>query len=303
DNIYPIHPKLENVQGFKAYKSILDLPDQITPELAFMIIPPKYIPEMMEQCGIKGIKNLIITSGGFREGGVDGVELSKSIKAISQKYGIRFIGPNCLGVFNGWYGYPEIENAYFNTHWVPVTPERGNVSIISQSGTLASLIVWHVNQMGLRIGKSISVGNENNIDLVDFLEFFKDDPKTEVIGLYIEEIKRGREFKRLAKEISLKKPIVAIYAGGSEAAARSIMSHTGSIGGNQKIYDAIFKETGIIPTNSVREFLFFLRTFSWAQRNDIFPRGNRVAIVSDSGGASSMMTKSSELYGLKSPNF
>ncbi len=303
DNIYPIHPTLDNVQGFKAYKSILDLPDSITPELAFMIIPPKYIPDMMQQCGIKGIKNLIITSGGFREIGDDGAELSKKIKTLSQKYGIRFIGPNCLGVYNGWYGYPEIDNAYFHTHWVPFTPKRGNVSIASQSGTIASLIVWHTNQMDLRIGKSISVGNENNIDLVDFLEFFRDDPQTEVIGLYIEEIKRGREFKKLAKEISVKKPIVAIYAGGSEGASRSIMSHTGSIGGNQKIYDALFKETGIIATNSVREFLFFLRTFSWAQRNNIYPKGNRVALVGDSGGASSMMAKTSELYGLKVPEF
>jgi len=299
--IYPIHPRLERVQGFKAYKSILDVP--ITPDLAFLILPTKAVPEVMEECGQKGIKNLIITSGGFREVGSNGIELSNRIDAIAKKYDMRFIGPNCLGVFNGWYGYPAKEDAYFNTFWIYLPHKRGNISIVSQSGTIAAQTAWHTNDMGVKVGKSISVGNERNIDMVDLMGYFKDDPQTEVIGLYIEEIKRGKEFISLAKEITPKKPIVAIYAGGTNAAARSIMSHTGSIGGDDKLYRAVFKETGVISTNSISDFLYYLRTLSQAQSFNTFPMGKRVGIITDSGGPGAMMTKTAELYGLEVPEF
>jgi acyl-CoA synthetase (NDP forming) len=301
NNIYPVHPRLETVQGFKAYKSIMDVP--ITPDLAFLILPTRAVPQVMEECGQKGIKNLLITSGGFREIGDEGVKLSKKIDTIARKHNMRFIGPNCLGIYNAWYGFPEKEDAYINTFWPYTTPKRGNISIISQSGTVAGQTFWHAKEMGVNISKSISVGNERNIDMVDFLGYFKDDPHTEVIGLYIEEIKRGKEFIKQVKEITPKKPIVAIYTGGTNAANRSIKSHTGSLSGNQKIYDAVFKDSGIIPTNSITDFLYYLRTLSFAQKYNIFMKGNRVGIITDSGGSGSMMAKSSELYGLEVPEF
>ncbi|MFX1574377.1 MAG: CoA-binding protein [Promethearchaeota archaeon] len=301
EEIYPVHPRLEKVQGFKAYKSVFDIP--IVPDLAFLILPTQIVPEVMEQCGQKGIKRLIITSGGFRESGSTGRELSRKIDEIANKYNMRFIGPNCLGVFNGWFRYPEKKDAYLNTFWIYLPHKRGNISIVSQSGTIAAQTTWYTNDMGVKIGKSISVGNERNVDIVDLLEYFKNDPQTEVIGLYIEEIKRGKEFITLAKEITPKKPIVAIYAGGTDAAARSIMSHTGSISGDDKIFDAVFKETGIISTNSILDFLCFLRTLSQAQSYHVYPRGKRVGIITDSGGPGAMMTKTAELYGLEIPEF
>ncbi len=301
NDIYPVHPRLSEVQGYKAYKSVLDLP--IVPDLAFLILPTKVVPKVLEECGQKGIKHAIITSGGFRESGPEGIELSREIGEIAKKYNISFIGPNCLGIFNGWFGYPEKKDSNFNTMWIYHIPKRGNISIASQSGTIAAQTAWFSNEIGVRIGKSISVGNEKNIDIVDCLEYFKEDPQTSVIGLYIEEIKRGRKFIKLAKEITLKKPIVAIYAGGTENATRSIMSHTGSIGGNKKIYEAVFKETGIIATNSIMDFLYYLRSLSQAMTNNNFPKGKRVGIITDSGGAGSMMTKSAELLGLRVPEF
>ena len=300
-DIYPVHPRLDEIQGFKAYKSVLELP--VVPDLAFLILPTRAVPQVMEECGQKGIKNLLITSGGFREIGKEGIKLATIIDEISKKYNMRFVGPNCLGIYNAWYGFPEKKEAYFNTFWPYAIPERGNISIISQSGTIAAQTFWHAKEMGVRISKSLSVGNERNIDMVDFLDYFKDDPQTDVIGLYIEEIKRGKEFIKLVKEITPKKPIVAIYTGGTKAADRSIKSHTGSIGGNQKIYDAVFKDSGIISTNSIIDFLYYLRTFSFAQKYNIFMKGNRIGIITDSGGSGSMMTKSSELYGLEVPEF
>ena len=301
NNIYPIHPRLENVQGFKAYKSVMDLP--IIPDLAFLILPTRAVPQVMEECGEKGIKNLLITSGGFREIGEEGVKLSKKIDNIARNHNMRFIGPNCLGIYNAWYGFPEKKNAYLNTLWPYATPKRGNITILSQSGTVAGQTFWHAKEMGVNISKSISIGNERNIDLVDFLEYLKDDPQTEVIGLYIEEIKRGKEFIKQVKEITPRKPIVAIYTAGTKASNRAIKSHTGSLSGNQKIFDTVFKDAGIIPTNSITDFLYYLRTLSFAQKYNIFMKGKRVGIITSSGGSGSMMAKSSELYGLEVPEF
>jgi acetyltransferase len=298
--IYPIHPRLKQVQGYKAYKNILDVPE--TPDLAFLILPPHAIPEVMEQCGEKGIKRLIITSGGFREIGEDGKQLSQKVTQIAEKYQMRFVGPNCLGIYNGWYD-PEVKDTYINTMWIYETPERGNISIVSQSGTIACHIFWHCQDWGVKIGKSLSIGNELNIDILDYLEYFKQDPQTQVIGIYLEEIKRGKKFIELAKEITPEKPIVAIYAGGTEAAERSIKSHTGAIGGNQKIYDAVFKETGIISTTSMTDFLYYLRTLSFAQNEEIFLKGDKVGIITDSGGSGSMMAKTAEQLDLTVPRF
>jgi acyl-CoA synthetase (NDP forming) len=299
--IYPIHPRLKKIQGYKAYKSVFDAP--VIPDFAFLILPPKAVIEVMEECGQKGIKRLLITSGGFREIGTEGIELSNKLDQIARKYNMRFIGPNCLGIYNAWYRYPEKKEAFINTFWPYMVPKRGNISIISQSGTIAAQTFWHAKEIGVKISKSISVGNERNIDLVDFLEYFKDDDYTQVIGLYIEEIKRGKEFIDMAKKITPNKPIVAMYAGGTKAASRSIMSHTGSIGANEKIVKAVFESSGIISTNSIMDFLHYLRTLSFAQEYNIFPKGNKVGIVTDSGGSGSMMAKTAELYGLSVPEF
>lgn len=295
-NVYPIHPREEIILGLKAYKSVLDLPE--TPELAFLILPTKAVPQVMEECGQKGIKRLIITSGGFREVGEKGISLSKEIDEIASKYEMRFIGPNCLGVLNTWYD-PENEVSKLNTFWPYKLPDRGTISIASQSGTIASHLFWKAKTIGAKFSHSLSVGNENNIDIVDCLDYFKKDPHTNAIGIYIEEIKRGKEFIELAKEITPEKPIVATYAGGSEASNRSVMSHTGSISGNDKIYEAVFKETGIISTNLITDFLNYLRVLSYG----IYPKGKRIGILSDSGGSASMMAKLAEQLGLVIPRF
>ncbi|TFG09129.1 MAG: hypothetical protein EU539_00395 [Promethearchaeota archaeon] len=293
DKIFPIHPELGEIQGLKAYKNVLDVPK--TPDLAHIILRPDIVPQVLEECGQKGIKKAIITSGGFREVGNE--QLFDRIMEISKKYEIRFIGPNCLGIYNAWYKYPDFQKKSFNTMWIYETPERGNISIIAHSGTIASHIFWRCKEIGVKIGKSFSIGNEDDIDLVDCLQYLKEDPETEVIGLYIEEIKRGKEFIELAKQITPKKPIVAIYAGGTAAATRSIMGHTGAIAGEDKIFEAVFQETGVISTFFIKDFMYFLRTFS----SGIFPKGKRLGIITDSGGCGAMMAKTAEKFGLVVP--
>lgn len=290
-NIYPIHLKLESVMGYKAYKTIKDVPE--IPDLVVIVLPARIVPQIFRECGEKGVKKIILISGGFRELIDDRINtLTEEICNIADDYGMRFIGPNCLGVFNNWYS----ETTAFNTAiWELL--KRGYFSIASQSGTLSSQIWFDPKSIDLGLSKSLSVGNEANIDIVDCLEYYRDDSQTKVIGLYLEELKRGKRFLELAREITPNKPIVAIYVGGSEAGNRALQSHTGSLAGDSRIFDGAFKETGIVKTDYVQEFLDTALILA----NGILPRGNRIGIITNSGGPGAMVANNAEKKGLCVP--
>ena len=293
-DIYPIHLKLDSVMGHKAYESISEVPE--VPDLVIVILPPKVVPQIFEECGQRGVKRLVLISGGFRElDNEKSQSLSEEIQEIADKYNMRFIGPNCLGIYNSWI-YPKEEDKALNTA-IWKKQKRGYFSIASQSGTLASHIFFDPENLDLGISKSLSLGNEANIDVVDCLEYYKEDKNTKAIGIYIEELKRARKFLDVAKEITPKKPIIAIYVGGSQAAQRAVKSHTGSLAGNANIYNAAFKEAGIIKTELVEEFLHLARVAA----KGIFPKGRRVGIVTNSGGPGVMIANHAEKKGLKVP--
>jgi acyl-CoA synthetase (NDP forming) len=297
-NIYPIHLKLETILGYKAYKSILDVPE--VPDLVIIVLPPQVVPQIMRDCGEKGVKYIVLISAGFREVTGDRANnLTEEITEIANHYGIRFIGPNCFGFYNSWLD-PE-DNAKFNMMIWSDQRKRGKFSVASQSGTMSSHLWYEPDYIDLNLGKSISVGNEANIDLVDFLEYFKDDDETDVIGLYIEEVKRGKEFISLAKEITPKKPIIAVYGGGSKAGNRAIKSHTGSIAGNSKIFEAMIKETGIIHTDYVEEFLDIASILSNSKFP--YPKGKRLGIITNSGGPGALIANNADRKGLIVPEF
>jgi acyl-CoA synthetase (NDP forming) len=294
--IYPIHLRADSIMGYKAYNSIAELPE--IPDLVIIVLAARLVPQIFRECGEKGVKRIIVVSGGFRElSGHRKNDLTEQINQIANQYKMRFIGPNCLGVFNNYYAKNQ-ENRAFNTS-IWQTINRGNFSIASQSGTLSSHIWFDPETLDLGLSKSISVGNEANIDVIDCLEYFKDDQETGVIGLYIEELKRGRRFLELTREINPKKPIIAIYVGGSEAGNRALRSHTGSLAGNSKIYDAIFKETGIIQTKYVQEFLDIAMILS----RGILPKGNRIGIITNSGGPGAMVAHNAGSKGFIVPEF
>jgi len=295
-NIYPIHLKLDKVLGRKAYKNIADVPE--VPDLVIIVLPPKIVPQVFRECGEKGVKNMVVISGGFREvTGYKENNLTEEICEIAKNYGMRFTGPNCFGFYNAW--IDPANGQIFNMMVFAKQRKPGKFSLASQSGTMTSHIFGDVENHDVDIGKTISVGNEANMDLVDFLEYFKEDENTNAIGLYIEEIKRGQKFIEVAKEITPKKPIVAIYAGGSGAANRAIGSHTGSMAGNSKIFDAMVKETGIIKTPYVQEFLDLAGILS--KDEVIYPKGNRLGIITNSGGPGAMIANNAERKGLIVP--
>ena len=292
--VYPIHLKLQTVMGFKAYKSISNVPE--IPDLVVIVLPAKVVPQIFRECGVKGVKRIVLISGGFRELIGDRKNtLTEEINDITKEYGIRFIGPNCLGVFNNWYGTEKDMKSFNIFIWENL--KRSKFSIASQSGTLSCHIWYDPENLDLGLSRSLSVGNEANIDIVDCLEYYKDDPYTEIIGLYIEELKRGKRFLELAREITPKKPIIAIYVGGSEAGNRALQSHTGALAGDSRIFDAVFKEAGIIRTDYAQEFLDIALILS----RRTLPKGNRLGIITNSGGPGVMVANNAEKHGLVVP--
>ncbi len=297
--IYPIHPKLETIFGIKAYQSINDVPGKV--DLAEIVVSKKHIPNILKELGENGVKNVILVTAGFRE--MDNNAGSNELKEIASKYGLNILGPNCIGILNTHtkYSSDPNEECILNTTVQTYSLPAGNVSIASQSGTFVSHTFAILKERNLLLNKTLSLGNEAIIDLCDCLEYFETDPYTEVIMLYIEEIKRGRLFFELAKRISPKKPIIVLYVGGTEGGAKAVKSHTGSLAGNDEVYNAVFKQTGIIRTHTVEEFFDAAMIFSHLVPLGIIPKGKRIMIMTNSGGPGATMADRISRKGLELP--
>jgi len=287
--IYPIHPRDREVHGIKAYRSVLDLPE--TPDLAIIVIPTRTVVQVMEECGRKGIKQAIIVSAGFKEMGAEGIDQERKLAEVASRYGIRFLGPNCIGVTNP---YRKLNPTPFF-----YKAEKGFIGFASQSGSFVTQMFESLRGMGLGFSTAFSVGNAANIDLVDCMDYLAACPHTRVIGLYIEGISRGRAFVEKAREILPRKPIVAFYVGGSETGKKAGFSHTGAMAGPDPLYDGIFRQSGIIRANTITE----LFDFCWVLGSLPGPRGRRVALLTQSGGPGTAGADACGRAGLQLPPF
>ena len=283
--IYPIHPKEEQVQDLAAYKSVLDLPK--IPDLAVMVLPTPIVPQVLEECGQKGIKNVVIVSGGFKEAGQEGEILEKKLVNIANLYGMRFLGPNCIGVANPHHKY--------NITFLPFVGRPAFMGMASQSGSFITQMFDYLADLNLGFSTGISVGNEANIDIVDAMEYLAACPNTKVIALYIETIRRGRAFIETARSIVPHKPILALYVGGSESGKRASFSHTGALAGPDKLYEGIFRQSGVIRAHSITE----LFDFCWLLGNCPEPEGNNVVVQTHSGGPGASAADACDRAGLK----
>lgn len=285
--IYPIHPQEKQVLGLDAYQSVQDLPE--VPGLAVLILPTDIVLPVMDECGKKGIKHAIVVSGGFKEVGREGRDLEKELRTVADRYGMRFLGPNCLGVAN--------PHHKFNVTFLPFEGRRGYIGLASQSGSLITQMFGYLSRFNLGFSSGISVGNEANVDIVDCLAYLAACPHTRVIGLYIETIRRGREFIDAARAIVHRKPIVAFYVGGSEAGKRAGLSHTGALAGPDPLYDGVFRQSGIIRAHSIPELFDFCWVLGMCPR----PAGNRVIVQTHSGGPGAAAADASSRAGLELP--
>ena len=286
---YPIHPTEKTILGITAYASPQDLPE--VPDLALLIVPIKAVVSLLEDFGKIGTKRAIVVTAGFRETGDAGQDMENKLNEVARRYGIRFVGPNCLGVINS--------QIFLNTTVYPFPQEPGLLGLASQSGTYVTQVLPSLRKKGIRFSKAISLGNEANIDIADALEFLGEDEQTKAIILYIEGIRDGRRFIEIARKVTPHKPVLAQYVGGSVSGARAGMSHTGAMSGPDFLYDGIFKQAGIIRVGSVEE----LYDHGWTLATQPLPRGRRVGVITNSGGPSSSISYTCDLVGLEVPRF
>jgi acetyltransferase len=283
-DIYPVNPKAEEILDLQAYASVTDIPDDV--EMAVIVIPSRFVAEVMRECGEKGVEGVIIITAGFREVGQEGIHRENEIKAIAQEYGIRIIGPNCLGVID--------TSAPINASFAPNMPAKGSIAFMSQSGALGSAILDWALAEDFGLSSFVSLGNKADVNEMDLMEAWAQDPNTRVIISYTEGLPDGRRFMEVAKEATRKKPVVALKSGKTAAGSRAVSSHTGSLAGAEQAYDAAFEQTGVLRADSVQHL--FDMSLAFAYQPGL--KGPNVAIVTNAGGPGIMATDALETSGL-----
>lgn len=288
--IYPVTPSNPTVSGLRAYKSVLDIPQNI--DLAVIATPNRIVPAVMEEVGRKNIKGAIIVSAGFKEVDQQGALLENEVAAIGKKYGIRIIGPNCLGIMS------LSKQSMMNATFLKITPEYGNIALVSQSGAICAATVEDAMAQGIGFSKVISMGNKVDMDENDILELLSEDLETTVIVMYLEDVHDGRRFMEIAKKITgeNKKPIVVLKAGKTPEGAKAAISHTGALMGADEVYDALFIQSGVIRVDTMQSLFEFATAFS---KQPIPSTKAGIVIVSNAGGPAIISTDECSKYGLK----
>ncbi len=286
--IYPVHPKERRIQGLQAYQEVDDLPE--VPDLAILVLPTKIVADILAACGRKGIRHAIVVSGGFREIGPEGLQREKQIAEVVHRYGMRLLGPNCIGIAN--------PHHKFNCTFLEFEGQPGFVGMASQSGSFITQMFNLLARRGLGFSTAFSVGNEADVDLVDCLEYLGACPRTRVIALYIEGIRRGRAFVETARAVATRKPVVAFYVGGSETGQRAGLSHTGAMAGPDALYEGMFRQCGILRARSVTEMFDLCHALGALPA----PGGRGVVIQTHSGGPGAAAADACGREGLQLPD-
>jgi len=302
--LYPVNPNAKSVLSVRAYPNISDIRGDV--DLAIIILPPKVALKAIKEAIEKGVRGVVIVSAGFREVGGEGLEIENQIVSICKKAGVRVVGPNCLGVIN------PLSSVSLNASFSRRMPKPGNISFISQSGALCSAVLDFAADRDFGFSKFISIGNKADVDELDLLHYMHDDKDTEVIMIYLEELKKGQEFVESVKKITSgdrPTPILVIKSGRTTAGARAAASHTGALAGSEAVYDAIFKQAGIIRVDSIDELFDYAIAFAYKNKSETgkftrkVPNGNRVAIVTNAGGPGIVATDMTVSSGLKLAKF
>ena len=283
--IYPVNPKTDTIEGLKCYPDIKSIGK--TPDLVIIIIPAKFVPEIMQQCAKVGVKSVIIITAGFKEVGEEGRELEKQIVQIARRAGIRIIGPNCLGII----APANKLNASFGGD----LPTEGVIGYISQSGALLAAILDMANANSIGFSKLVSIGNKADVDELDLIKALGEDDDTKVIAGYLESITDGNAFVNQAERISHDKPILLMKSGGTQAGAQAASSHTGSLAGSETAYEAVFERAGIIRCNSIKEQFDYAQAFAYQP----LPAEPKVAVITNAGGPGIMAADAIERVGLE----
>ena len=293
--VYPVNPKAHGILGVRAYHSVWDIPGGV--DLAVIIVPNNVVPAVLEECGEKGVKGAVVITAGFKEVGQQGLELEQQVQEVTRKCGISLIGPNCLGIINTDPGFS------LNATFARTMPRVGNIAFISQSGALGVAALEYAHEQNIGLSKFVSMGNKADITENDLLKGLKDDPQTDVILLYLEDLSDPKTFIEQAKQITgdaqHKKPILAIKSGRTAEGAKAASSHTGALASSDEAYDAVFIESGVLRVETLEELFDYAQAFA----SQPLPKSNRIAIVTNAGGPGIMATDACIRYGLQLADF
>ena len=289
--VFPVNPKADVVRSVKAYKSVLDVPGRV--DLAFIVVPSRFVNSVVQECVEKGVRGLVVISAGFSEVGEVGSQLEEELMSTVRDAGMRMVGPNCMGLIN-------MDSAIsMNGQFGPLSPPPGNVAMSSQSGALGIAILDYATQLNIGISTFISIGNQADISGDDLLLYWESDPGTDVILLYMESFGNPRRFARAARRIAKKKPIVAVKSGRTAAGARAASSHTGSLASLDVAVDTLFKQAGVIRTDTLTEMFDVTSLLA----NQPLPEGSRVGILTNAGGPGILAVDALEANGLEVVEF
>ncbi|MEW6193476.1 MAG: acetate--CoA ligase alpha subunit [Bacillota bacterium] len=287
--VYPVNPRETEIEGLKTFPSVSEIGKPV--ELAVVVVPAERVLDVARDCGGAGVKNLIVISAGFKETGPEGLVREKELAELCRSYGMRLVGPNCVGLMD--------THTPLNASFAAGFPLKGEIAFVSQSGAmLVAILDWSLT-VGLGFSRCISMGNKAGLDEADFFTAAVADPNTKVILCYIEDVKDGGHFLAAAEEATRHKPVIVLKSGTSRAGAQAASSHTGALAGSDVAYDAAFKQTGIIRVKKMSELFDLAMVFA---RQPV-PRGSRVAIVTNSGGPGIVATDNVEARGLEVARF
>ena len=286
--VYPISPTRPEVFYKKAYKSVLDVPKPI--DLAVIVIKNTLVPDVLEECGKKKVKGVIVITAGFKEVDEEGAKLEQRLKDIAKKYRIDVIGPNCLGVMN------LDPKTMMNSTFLKITPKSGHIALVSQSGAICAALCEDASAQGIGFSAVVSMGNKAAMSEIDVLKMLAEHKQTKVIVMYLEDMGDGQEFLKVSKHITrkLKKPILVLKSGRSPEGAKAAMSHTGALMGSDEIYDALLKQSGAIRVDTMEELFDYATAFS----KQPLPKEGLV-IVSNAGGPAIISTDACSKMGIK----
>lgn len=271
--IYAVNQKGGTVMGLSCYKSLSEIKE--TPELIVVIVPNKLVPGVIRDAGARGVKAAIVISGGFGESGNN--ELEQELMEAAKQYNVRIQGPNCQGL--------TYKPNFLCASW-PLVTEAGHISVIAQSGTVGAEVGIRAQQERLGVSAIVSLGNKCDVNELDFLEYFAQDPNTHAIGLYLEGITNGKRFIEMVKNITLHKPVVTLKAGRTAQGRNAVASHTKSLAGKSEVFDGLCKQYGIINAKNITEFYDLLKGFAHIKPS----KGKKVLIVTSSGGSGALAT-------------
>jgi acetyl coenzyme A synthetase (ADP forming)-like protein len=287
--VYPVNPNTDSLMSLKTYPSVLDIPGDV--DMAVIAVPATVVAKVADECGHKNVHTLVVISDGFREIGPEGASREKELRDITLEYGMRIIGPNCMGVINT---DPSIK---LNATFSPVYPPAGNVAFLSQSGAMGLVVLEYANSLDIGISTFVSVGNRVDISSNDLMEYWEQDPSTKVLLLYLESFGNPRKFSRIARRVTRKKPVVVVKGGSTQAGSRAAASHTGAMATSDVVSDVLFQHAGIIRVNLMEEMFDVAALLS----NQPLPRGRRLVIVTNGGGPGIIAADSAARNGLKLP--